>query len=385
MSKVRIYAWFEKNKINVFLLIASALFTLGLIEGLNYLIVINSEDYYVWPPNLNQTFYPREDILFGIQGASVFTINKLGYRGPLIEDKDEEYRIIVMGGSTTECKYLDNMEAWPTLLMDLLGEANDGREVKVINIGKSGHSTSDHILQFKYLVNKYQPDLVILSVGVNDMLLRIMYGNKWKPYDEKNPNYNKAFYYSPEYTIRSSIFYKILRSFYINFYLKEKPEDIYGLIYIERRDLRMNAPKIDKVPYHKDGLKDYSKNLNILIDLSRKSDVKMLFVTQPYLWKENTSTIEENSLWMINDPNGNFFSTMIMAYLMDKYNQKLLEVCSENKDVLCFDLSKEIPKTLDYFYDDVHSNEGGSIKVATELSNYITGTIPLFEKFEFDQ
>ena len=51
------------------------------------------------------------------------------------------YRILTLGGSSTECLVLDQTEAWPQLLQDRLNETNK-YQVWVGNAGQSGTHNS---------------------------------------------------------------------------------------------------------------------------------------------------------------------------------------------------------------------------------------------------
>ncbi len=66
-----------------------------------------------------------------------------------------------------------------------------------------------------------------------------------------------------------------------------------------------------------------------------------------------------------------------MIYGMDAFNERLLKVCKDEK-IHCIDLEKDIPKNLDYFYDDMHFNEKGADLVAEKISNYIEKNILQF-------
>ena len=122
-------------------------------------------DINVWPPHLNIVFRPDPDILPGVQGDARFVINSSGIRGDELAD-DQNYRILAIGGSTTECAYLDQGETWPYLLQNRLARVM-GQKVWVGNVGKSGMNTRDHILHTKYLLPQFPKiDAVLLLVGV---------------------------------------------------------------------------------------------------------------------------------------------------------------------------------------------------------------------------
>ena len=82
------------------------------------------------------------------------------------------------------------------------------------------------------------------------------------------------------------------------------------------------------------------------------------------------SEIEDSALWMTTDFNGNFYPVKTMISSIDKFNSKLLDICSKN-NILCLDLEKELPKSLEFFYDDMHFNEKGAEFVAETLVNFI--------------
>jgi len=258
----------------------------------------------------------------------------------------------------------------------LLKKTSDAREVIVLNVGKSGHTTTEHIYQIEHLTDQFQPDLVVMLIGVNDMLL----DNIIKRDDSRllAPGYEKAFFYSPRYSIRSSILFKSLRYMYIMFILKNSPEHPAGEHYIEKRLRRRNSREIDEIPIFKNSLCKYESNIDKIIRISRKKNVRLLLLTQPSVWKENMSPTEEKNLWMTTDLKGNSYSSMIMAYLMEAYNHELLEICKRNQDIYCFDLASKIPKNMTCFYDDVHFNEGGAKKAAEETAIFIRDKIKMF-------
>jgi len=86
---------------------------------------------------------------------------------------------LAVGGSTVECLYLDDEESWPRLLMNELDETKDGRRVITMNIGKSGHGIRNNILELKYLPDYYEPDLIVVMAGANDVLFRLSRKDSW--------------------------------------------------------------------------------------------------------------------------------------------------------------------------------------------------------------
>src|SRR5262249_34797705 len=113
-----------------------------------------------------------EDGLPGMKGPNVFTTNNMGFRGDdLIMPKPaNELRIFMVGGSSTECLYLDDARTITRVLQDKLSrEPANNLTVKVYNAGKSGDAIDDHCSMIVHRIVHLQPDVIILFAGINDL------------------------------------------------------------------------------------------------------------------------------------------------------------------------------------------------------------------------
>src|SRR5438477_7244965 len=108
--------------------------------------------HFVLAPGTEWTLHDAPDMIPGVFGINHFRTNELGIRGPAFGDEGTEYRILAVGGSTTECVILDDTKAWPYLLGVDLGRTADGRRVWVGNVGRSGATSRDNVLHLKYLL-----------------------------------------------------------------------------------------------------------------------------------------------------------------------------------------------------------------------------------------
>ncbi|MBC8172817.1 MAG: hypothetical protein H7X71_02830 [Chitinophagales bacterium] len=73
--------------------------------------------------------------------------NDLGFRGPDMPDLKNRVSIIAIGGSATECSYLDDSKTWAELLSRKL--QNDYPGLWMNNAGVAGHSSFGHIALLK--------------------------------------------------------------------------------------------------------------------------------------------------------------------------------------------------------------------------------------------
>ncbi|NOX98567.1 MAG: arylesterase [Verrucomicrobia bacterium] len=82
---------------------------------------------------------------------------------PKIEGLTGDSTVVAFGDSLTFGFGVERDESYPSVLAELL-------ECRVINAGISGETTSEGLRRLPVVLEKNQPDLVILCLGGNDML-----------------------------------------------------------------------------------------------------------------------------------------------------------------------------------------------------------------------
>ena len=107
------------------------------------------------------------------QHFETYNINNEGFRGPDIskEKLENTYRIFVVGGSTTYGSGATSDETTiPGYLQKEFDNVNIDFKVEVINAGKSGMSSWGEAQTVKNRLVPYDPDLIIIYDGYNDMV-----------------------------------------------------------------------------------------------------------------------------------------------------------------------------------------------------------------------
>jgi lysophospholipase L1-like esterase len=96
--------------------------------------------------------------------------NSWGFRGDEVArlKPPNGLRVVCIGGSTTYDTATDG-ETWTEKLEALLAAAYPDREVEVLNLGMNAASMPFHITMAALLGAQFQPDLVILYAGHNDL------------------------------------------------------------------------------------------------------------------------------------------------------------------------------------------------------------------------
>jgi len=307
-------------------------------------------------PQTRSVFEPQLEVIPGIYGRSVYTVNSLGLRGPEASQNGQVYRILCIGGSTTECVYLDDTETSPSLLMQALNRSRS-RRVWVGNAGKSAYSTIQHLdfIESWDLVPKM--DCLILLVGVNDMQLP----------REFRGNYRLKPVWSHSRLIQLVRFAYYTRPTSDNL----NREDTLGASYAKRRKARQAGIQRHAIPATdlERGLSAYQQRLRRIVNFARTHHLRLIFMTQPTLWDRNLSPHGRSMLWSGRLPGSDEYLTVEAARsVLDQYNGALEAICHET-GVECVD-SSSMNGHEDFFYDDSHFTEAGAREVAHLLSNW---------------
>jgi len=330
----------------------------------------------------------------GISGPSRFLANSLGIRGDEFKSSDT-YRILAIGGSTTECLYLDQSETWPMLLQKYLNETAMYHNVWVGNAGMSGKTTRHHITAMKYMpLHDMRIDMIILLIGVNDFIIRLSQDERYDPNFAMKPGseqalINETFYGGHPYG--DAPFFKRAALWQVAHKAKDviaekvgkdnserhNLQDEFAKMYVRLRQQRHEAIEMrDELPDLSSAIEEYKHNVHTVIDIAQENSIRLVLVTQPTMWKADLPDQLERLLWLggtgdfMNQSNRPYYSAQALDGGMKTYNQGLLRVCEERR-VECLDLSSLLEKDVTVFYDDVHFNESGAQKVANALAEYL--------------
>lgn len=353
-----------------------------------------ADEYYVRPPHMRRVFRPVPTVMPGVSGESRFMTNSMGLRGDELT-RDVGYRVLAVGGSTTECLYLDQDEAWPQLLQSRLDDAPRGRKVWVGNAGRSGLNSRDHVVQLKHLLNRYEDvDAVVLLVGVNDLASRLRQGESYDPdfmsrADAEPVLLRRSFSVVPDPSLpfyKKTALWRLLRDAKAaarpTRYADGEVQDEAGKLYVTWRERRRDAPALrGTLPDLTTALEEYARNLDTIIGLARAKSVRLILVTQPTLWRRDMPAELSGLLWMggvgdfQREAGKEYYSAGALEEGMRLYNETLLKTCRE-RGVECFDLAAVVPKDTSAFYDDCHFNENGARLVAESIAGYMKSTTP---------
>lgn len=361
----------------------AVLLTLGLVEGV-LRVVAPTGPTTVWPPHLQMTYPPDQGVMPGVRDTSRFTINSWGLRGPEFGAEDD-LRVLILGGSTAECLFLDDSEAWPHLFGEALQETHPQRTVWVGSAGRAGHTARHHVLQAERLPPQYpRIDAAVVLVGLNDLLARLRGHDGWRPWTEESADYERrllanAFTRRPdadadELFIKRTELWRTIRRVRQAMAVRRTSAlqaDGGEFMVNLREDRAERTATLDSMPDLSRALADYRSTLERLVDTLRAQQIEPVLLSQPTIWGDVTP-YEESLLWFgrqgpVQEEGNAYYSAQALDRGMTAYNQVLFEVCAEH-DLACVDLASQLPRDTTVFYDDAHFNESGSRAVAEVLT-----------------
>lgn len=378
----------QQRLVSGVLLIASVGISLLIAELI--LQRLSPSKYFVLAPGLKQEFHPVTDIMPGVTGPSVFSVTAMGTRGS-DWSADHRFRILAVGGSTTECLYLDDSEAWPYLLEKRINQKTGTESVWVGNVGRSGHNTRNHVLQVEKLLAQYPDiDMLMLMIGINDFALRLLHDDEFVSLSEETEKYRQKLFYRSFALIppmepalpffqRLALWQQIrkFKKVVIEPETEGNVQDITGEIYKQWRSYRQAAPAFrEELPDLSSALKEYERNIDSMIEMARKQGVEVMLLTQPSLYKADLDEELAGLLWFggvgnfMGAAGSEYYSIGALARGLDAYNEVLLSACAQ-PGVSCVDLAARLTKDTTVFYDDVHLNERGAEKVAALVATTI--------------
>lgn len=310
---IYLYIDFRRKKISagslLLLFITIVMFSLIVYPLLNYFYEKKSQKYY----DEYHSFLQRTPAML----SSIDTA---------------DYNIFCLGGSTTE--WGDNQgRFWPTMLESELKREYELNRLKVFNLGKAWYTAQHSLINYLQNLHHYKPKVILFMHAINDAWVNVDFSR----FSNGRFREDYGHYLGPAaYVVKyPSLAAYIVDSFNLLWYAD-------NLVEIESE----NFP----------GIISFERNLNLIIEISRIHNTKVVLITEPTIYKESMTAVELESLEMYNQEavgEGKKWTYITAFKALNMYNDKIREVATKQQ-VLLIDLEKAIPKSLEYFRDDVH-------------------------------
>ena len=363
--------YFSIASYNIFFLIILNL----LLTPLFYTITF---DVPIRKPNYEITKKYDGDFFKGMfSGTHFISVDEKGYRTNKkinYEKKTKEtVRIFSIGASTTEQGETDNKKTWSSLLATNLSKLSN-KNVEVINAGMAGLRAKHHFITLKR-IKKYEPNLVIFLLGINDWNYHII--NSEKKYSI--PSYEIKFSYKK--SILFKFFGNINKQINRKIFVQKELDDSINInnLSAEFDTESYLKPQINSLEIRseirnfrpKNVSQEYAYWVNLIIKECKKEKLFCLFLDQPTAYQTSIEKKLKKRLWM-TPPNQEYTLNLNdLIFISSFYNEWLRNKIMKNKLNFLLLSDKMEANTQDLF-DDCHFTENGSKKVSDFLANYIS-------------
>src|SRR3989344_3910680 len=313
-------------------------------------------------PNSSALFLAYEQ-MGGTKQDATITLNDLGFRGELpLPDKSEEFRIIMLGGSTV-FNGVPLSKSIPGELEQLFHN-NGFSKVKVYNWGVVSFNSGQELSLLVHSVADFNPDLVITYDGANDIHHSYVfeprpgYPYNWQTYEtglnmiRNGPRLNQVVNLL---LIKSSLIASVFG------------ESLKTRIVESQGKLTLPSQAPDDLSYKT--TQTYINNLNKMCNFSKGNSFKLAVILQPIiLFKSPLVGNEKNLLG----------TEAIQSYVKQSYQiiEKDFKSLSENpmynNQCFFYDSSKIFSDyNQETYWDFVHTDNDGNKYIATQIYNSI--------------
>lgn len=283
-----------------------------------------------------------------------FRRNRIGFRGPdPPPDFDRRLTIVAVGGSTTECLYLNEGRSWPEQLAALLRPRFDSLWVN--NAGLDGHTTFGHLMLLEQLVLPLRPKLVLFLIGLNDVGRELPKGRELVAPEPDLPTR----------LARVSALAALLQNLgrqraAQRENLPHRELDFLHLRTLYPKHARARALLLENEQRYLPGFRE---RVERIVSLCRAHGVEPVLMTQPALYSSATDPDTGTQLALVEVDDERQLHGGLAWRLLEQYNDVTRAVGRERK-VLVVDVARRVEGRSAYFYDWMHFTEDGAGAVA---------------------
>lgn len=287
------------------------------------------------------------------------------------------YRIFILGGSTVLNSGIPYDRLFSTLFQQKLQKQYPHKKIEVINAGNDGYTTEHSLIQYLFKIKDFDPDLIIMWHGINDWY----FSCSNDPLSRSSFRADYSHFLGADAQLANSYFKpQPILSFHLitaDFFKKFIEDNLYSDLTnkIKYRDPDIYNSKTTALQYDMKELPSlpvYERNLQTFINQLQSDHVSLLLGNQAVLYDFHISSPAKAKIYFPKlhcSVNGKYPSFESVTKAMNIFNSSTREIAEKN-DIPFIDLNSSIPKTTEYFTDDVHYTERGNYLISYLLYKY---------------
>lgn len=297
-----------------------------------------------------------------VRKAYILEIDENGFHRPSKIHDNPDLSIVFLGGSTTECMFVNQLERFPYLVGRYL-EEKTGLKINSFN---SGVSENNALHSINILLNKVvpiRPKFVVFMQNCNDLHTLSLENTYWTD----NPDMS---------VIVGSKKTNLLKV--VSSTMDPWLCDMYYVLTRELSRMRSRVGVRNPNPITTTGSKaafdfkkavnDYISCIKIFIYICQALNIIPILMTECNRYTDEPSVAMKEYIENIWLNFGIRYAEFRTFY--DELNS-IVRTIGRESETMVIDLDRQIPKTRQYLYDHVHLNEMGSHLAAEIITNNI--------------
>ena len=304
------------------------------------------------------------------QKPFVLRVDRQGFIMPSKIHDHPDLTIAFLGGSTTECVYVDEKLRFPFLAGRLL-EQQTGLKVNSYNAGRSGNNTLHCINVLMNKVVNLKPDIVVLMENINDLAILMYDKTYWNNNPSRSPIIEKKQNFKTVGKDLEQTFHLVRDLTFPNLSWA-----IRGILHARGKAHgdEFKADRGKKITIDQDLLvREFGLNLQTFINICRARGITPVLMTQASRFTDHPDPPVRKMMHRLEVRQGIPYGEFKGAF--DRLNDTIREVGAKD-GVLVIDLAQEIPPVKENICDVAHFNDHGSRLVAEKIAAQLKPVIP---------
>ena len=343
--------------------------------------------YYTWHPHHKFDVHLDPEGLPWLPSVARWRINSAGERGQEPpKDWSDTARILVGGGSSSECYFIDQPSIWSEVLSAELNkpgvaQAFGASKVHVGNVSRSLTPSEDLATMFdKILPNYERLDVAMLFTGCSDVV-QWMGLREPAEYPQADPPIQRLFGSHPEgpfgWSPGSLAIRRVASAMKARFSSKPDVLERAGKRLAELRARRTGAAHwIEKASDLTPMLNQYDGALRKLLRSMKAKAGRVLFIAQPWMDRDLQGEDHERT-WNFGfgqpykEELDTYYRFPVVCEMIHAIREKGLTVALE-EGVEVYDMVHDIPCDWDHYYDSLHHTPRGNALIAKLIAARLT-------------
>ena len=350
--------WIKRTILSSFIIFISILVAVLFVEVFLQIIKERNGWELTRSINVKRNFefeYPTVDPYDSSIGSVNYKRKEYGLRDNCSHPR--EIKILTIGGSTTDQRYVSQESTFQNILQNRLN-SKIGPFGCVSNGGVDGHSSYGHIYSFERwfpLIPNLSPTYVILYVGINDADFRRA--------EAPNPGHDNMYTEGWKGWLKQfEIIFRLL-PIYDYFQALQNPELVFATHkptpysdddYTET-EINKNTKELSEI-----NASAFRSRYQKLLEQVKTINATPICVTQPHIF---TKIIDGKKLGVSNVMNE--YNGLDFDYSLQLLNSQINDLCgSLTIDLYNYKFKKE------HFYDGIHTTEPGSVVIGNYIADF---------------